>query len=318
MLSLYMNRQAPRGVPLKKAILIAVFSVSFFVVSLAAVNAIRSYLYSHGQNFTTKSQVIYSRLEVIDGTIPQVEALIKKGKPLEAREHGKDERFEKWLDGKGVSLKNILQDLNNEKASLKKIQLAENAKAVEAAKTKSGQYLMLLDEFVYQIINVAGRISQLAVDRWVGLEGVMAISSYSIKSDALFMSALTERPKIGDVTLYQKVCNSQYQTEDMSKFAFASLPGPAAFFYYTGSLWFVFIGMLVVVLVALFSESLVQSLTGNALLCALYGMDVANSIAQLGVAPRQLVIHFFMICCGVGFIWILQSKLVANVTWYRA
>lgn len=155
--------------------------------------------------------------------------------------------------------------------------------------------------------------SRFIVDRWIGIEGVMAVSSYPQKRSALFLSALTERPKIGKVTLYQKICNSHYQAMDMNKYQFASLPGAGAFIYYTGSLGAVFLGMLALVLVALFSERLVLSMTDNALLCSLYGMDAANAIAQLGVAPRQLLIHFFMVFCGLIFIWILQTRLVDNL-----
>jgi len=155
--------------------------------------------------------------------------------------------------------------------------------------------------------------TRFIVDRWIGVEGVMAVYSYPKKNDALFLSALTERPKIGDVTFYQRVCKSHYQEMDMSKYAFASLPGAAAFFYYTGSLWYVFLGLLVLTLAVLFSESSVLSMTGNMLLCSLYGMNVANLIAQLGVAPRQVLIHLFMVFCGLIFIWFFQSGLVANL-----
>jgi len=99
----------------------------------------------------------------------------------------------------------------------------------------------------------------------------------------------------------------------MNKYTFASLPGAAAFFYYTGSLGYVFLGLLVLTLAALFSESLVLSMTGNMLLCSIYGMYVANLIAQIGVAPRQLLVHLFMVFCGLIFIWLLKSGLVANL-----
>ncbi|PKM92534.1 MAG: hypothetical protein CVU80_02845 [Elusimicrobia bacterium HGW-Elusimicrobia-4] len=155
--------------------------------------------------------------------------------------------------------------------------------------------------------------ARFIIDRWIGVEGVMAVYSYPKKNDELFLSVLTERPKIGGVTFYQKVCKSHYQGMDMNKYTFASLPGAAAFFYYTGSLGYVFLGLLVLTLAALFSESLVLSMTGNMLLCSIYGMYVANLIAQIGVAPRQLLVHLFMVFCGLIFIWLLKSGLVANL-----
>ena len=47
---------------------------------------------------------------------------------------------------------------------------------------------ILLDGFVYQMRGgVFGRISQLAIDRWIGLEGVMAVQSYPKKGNIFFL-----------------------------------------------------------------------------------------------------------------------------------
>ena len=152
------------------------------------------------------------------------------------------------------------------------------------------------------------RIFALAVDRWVGVEGVMVASSYPDKSAELFLRALTEHSKSDESSLYQKMSNSVYQDSDMSKYRFASLPGAVAFFYFSGSLWLVLFGMCGLVLLMLFAEQLTHYLTGNELLCALFGMNAANAVAQLGVAPRQLLIHFGMIVTAIIFVWIIQIK----------
>ena len=100
----------------------------------------------------------------------------------------------------------------------------------------------------------------------------------------------------------------------MTKYQFASLPGAAAFCYYTGSLWCVFLGMLLLTLMATYSEYLVHYLTGNVLLCARFGMNAANAIAQLGVVPRQLLIHFGMLFGAVIFIEALQHRPTSKLT----
>jgi hypothetical protein len=48
-------------------------------------------------------------------------------------------------------------------------------------------------------------------------------------------------------------------------------------------------------------------------LCALVGMNAANAIAQLGVVPRQLLIHFGMLFGSVFIIWLLQSKSLSAI-----
>lgn len=210
---------------------------------------------------------------------------------------------------KDVSMEEQYRTLNLERAELEQDLSARKKQADVAMKSWPGKAGLLLDELGYQMTGgLGGRVFALGVDRWIGMEGVMAISSYSEKNNALFLTALTERSGIGKVTMYQKICQSIYQTADMDKYQFASLPGAAAFFYYTGSLWAVFLGMFFLTLMAIYSEYLVHYLTGNVLLCALVGMNAANAIAQLGVVPRQLLIHFGMLFGAVVIIWLIQSQ----------
>lgn len=155
-------------------------------------------------------------------------------------------------------------------------------------------------------------LHQLFVNRWIGMEGVLAVSSYSEKSPTLFLNELTARSVIGKVDGYQKISNSTYQEIDGAKYQFSSLPGAAAFFYYSGSTWYVLAGMLFLTFVAMCSERLVLLMTGNVTLCALYGVNVANAIAQLGVTPRQLVPHLGMIAATVVIIWVIQSSMFSR------
>jgi hypothetical protein len=151
------------------------------------------------------------------------------------------------------------------------------------------------------------------VDRWVGVEGVMAVSSYNDKGLDLFIRALTEKSEIGRSTLYQQVCLAHYRFMDLSKFQFASLPGAIAFFYYTDSLPLVMLGMMTLTLLALCSEKMVSRLTANPLLSAFWGCAMANFIAQFGVAPRGLGPHFVMSLLAILTIWTVQSNYFTDV-----
>ena len=175
---------------------------------------------------------------------------------------------------------------------------------------------MLLDEFVYQMRgSVFGRISQLTVDRWIGLEGVMAVQSYSKKGNVFFLDGIKEKREIEKVALYEEVSKSNYR-EDSSTFQFGSLPGAAAFLYYSGSLWVVMLGMGVFSLLILLIECVVNMLTANPLLCSLIGFGVANNVAQFGGAPGQGIPYFFMIFCSVLFIWFVQSRCLKEFLKY--
>lgn len=154
----------------------------------------------------------------------------------------------------------------------------------------------------------ASALAKFAVDRWIGVEGVMAASAYPNKSGDLFVRALTERREIGKSTIYQEICQSHYRHMDMKKFQFASLPGAVGFLYFTGYLWVVALGMVVLVLVMLGSEGLVFRFTSNPLLAALWGGIAANSVAQIGVDTRGLLIYFFEMSCGIAAIYFIQSE----------
>jgi hypothetical protein len=150
-------------------------------------------------------------------------------------------------------------------------------------------------------------IHQLVINRWIGIEGVMAIASYPEKSTKLLKDMLLEKREIGKVTAYQLVSNSGYQVPD-AKYQFGSMPGMAGFLYYGGSLWIVFFAMFGIVLFAIASERAVFAATANPVFCSLYGVTLANTIAQFGVTPRQDISMFLMLYAVAGVVWVIQSS----------
>ncbi|MES2686088.1 MAG: hypothetical protein V4706_04650 [Pseudomonadota bacterium] len=346
----------------------------FFVISLAVVSTLRSYLFQSDQDFRTMTQNKITRLQILQTVVPTFEerllimgisrrdvlaALVpiveemvqstdmpdyvierkmkihKLSRVVPLKDQLGALRFEQqWLhenipamqvradaarrlyridhqvEPKETILEDQFQPLAIEKDTLEQQLKARQAEMLQWRNSPSGKARLLLDEIAYQLTTgLITRVAALAVDRWIGMEGVMAISAYPGKSVELFETALTERAGLGEAPLYQRVCQSIYQTLDLTKYQFASLPGASAFFYYSGSLLFVFAGMLGLTLGALWSEHLVSYLTGNAILCALVGMNAANAIAQLGVVPRQLLIHLGMLFLGVLIIGLLQSRV---------
>lgn len=170
-----------------------------------------------------------------------------------------------------------------------------------------------LEEFRQSAIKGTSTLVRFAVDRWVGTEGLMAVSAYPGKGMDLFIKGLTERGEVGVSSMYQEICLSHYPEMDLSKYRFASLPGATAFLYYTGSFWIVFSGMVLLAILVLISEQLLFKLTRNPLLAALWGGAVANTVVQMGVAPRGLLIYFFEMVCGIAAICFLQSELFSNL-----
>ena len=90
------------------------------------------------------------------------------------------------------------------------------------------------------------RISHLVVDRWIGIEGVMAVVAYPKKNIELFVYALQERRVRGKSDIYtSNISQSGFFDSDAKKYQYASIPGPIAFFYYTGSLLLLVVGVVI-------------------------------------------------------------------------
>jgi hypothetical protein len=119
--------------------------------------------------------------------------------------------------------------------------------------------------------------------------------------------AAFEKREAGFVTKSQVIANSHYQWTDSNKWRFASLPGSAAFLFFSGQMWFVLLGMALFVMVLQLCEQLVFKPTTNPLLCSLIGFTLANTVSQFGVAPRQDIPFYGMIACFVLFIHVLHS-----------
>ncbi len=151
------------------------------------------------------------------------------------------------------------------------------------------------------------KISRFAVDRWIGVEGLMATTAYKEKNLALFMSAATEKVEIGKVTTFQIIANSDYRFADSKKFLFASLPGPISFMYLSGSLILVVLGMFTVTLITLFSELVIHRLLYNPFLTALWASIISTAVAQLGINIPGLIFYLLLCTAGISAIYLLQN-----------
>lgn len=127
------------------------------------------------------------------------------------------------------------------------------------------------------------------------------------------LKAAKEKREAGKITLYQGVRKSHYRWTYPNVWQFASLPGAAGFLYYSGSMWEVLLGMGLFSAVVLMGEYLIFRVTGNPLLCGLIGLALANTVAQLGIAPRQDFPYYVMIACGILVIGLIQSRFFTRL-----
>ena len=136
----------------------------------------------------------------------------------------------------------------------------------------------------------------LLLDRWVGIEGVMAVSAYDQLGWKLWRDAWQEQFREGTLSLYDsRIIDSPYRLAaiDRSRNHYVSLPGIFAFLYYPGSLAFLFAGMFGCALVAGAVEIGAFYMCGrNLILCALIGQVIAFRFAGFGYVPNQSYLYF--------------------------
>jgi hypothetical protein len=162
--------------------------------------------------------------------------------------------------------------------------------------------------------NARDMTGPLFIDRWVGIEGVMAVSSSNRLSWNLWKEAWQERFQEGQLSLYDRYfIDSPYAASgiDKSKHHFVSLPGVIAFFYYPGSLAFVFACLLMLGLAGALFEFVTYRLAGqNWVLCSLLAQVVAFRYASFGYVPSQSHLLFGTVLLNVLLIaaagWVMQ------------
>lgn len=140
----------------------------------------------------------------------------------------------------------------------------------------------------------AGQRTQvLFLDRWVGMEGIMAVSSYPGQGWGLWIKAW-EEPLSNQLSFFDaNLITSPYRDVDMTKYHSVSLPGILAFCFYPGSYPFLFMCMFALGAFAAAIEMCVFKLGGrNMILCALLAQVVAYRYAHFGYVPGRSYLLF--------------------------
>lgn len=150
----------------------------------------------------------------------------------------------------------------------------------------------------------------MVLDRWVGIEGVMAVSSYPGQGWALWAEAWKETPGRKLSFYDSKLITSPYAHYDPTEHNYISLPGSVAFFFYPGSFAFLFASMFVLGAIAAAVEISVFKLGGqNLVLCALLGQVIAYRYAHFGFAPRQSYLLFGALYLNLLLIYVAGKAL---------
>jgi hypothetical protein len=166
-----------------------------------------------------------------------------------------------------------------------------------------------------QAAEVKGMTTPLFIERWIGIESVIAVSSSKQLGWDLWREAWRERYDDGKLTLYDRMfIKSPYTyTSDMEKrvFHFVSLPGIIAFFYYPGSLIFLFVVLCACGLLAASLEFLTYRYAGkNWPLCSLIAQVIAYRYASFGYVPEQSYLLFGALILNIAILFAADCFLI--------
>jgi hypothetical protein len=155
--------------------------------------------------------------------------------------------------------------------------------------------------------DMAGQVALLFVDRWVGLEGLMATAAYQGKGLSLLARAINERPSVGNDGIYQQISRAPHVK--VAGRTFLTLAGGAAVLYYSGSIMFVFVGIMLFCFAALVLERFALWATASPFAMSVVAVAASNSIAQLN-QPYSLFVLWIELLAACGAIYILRRVLV--------
>lgn len=156
---------------------------------------------------------------------------------------------------------------------------------------------------------IAKSTKVLFIDRWVGIEGAISVSSYQKLGWDLWLKAWSEKYKDNGTSFYDlNLINSPYTDQNLEKHHFISLPGLIAFFFYPASYLFLFSSCLALGLFASYLEALVFDYSGgNIFFSALIGQVIAYRFAHFGYAPAQSYLLFGTIFLNI-FVFYFSNK----------
>lgn len=160
------------------------------------------------------------------------------------------------------------------------------------------------------IIQRFKELFNFSIDRWTGIEGVMAISAYDGKGYRLFIDAVLEKRASEGPSIYQRIAPMERPSGFRKNVVISSIPGGVGFLYYTGSILFVFLGSFFIVSIIQALESLISGLTRNPLICSSISYLMATLFVHQWGVPYHIIPMMTFSALLVGLIAIIQNDRI--------
>ena len=160
---------------------------------------------------------------------------------------------------------------------------------------------------------IQNKYLKILVSRLIGIEGVMAVQSLDNKSFALILESLKEKTSLDkEISFFDSLKNDQRCNNRFSKSI--TLPGIIAFLYYSGSMVFVSISLILITITMCLIEKIMRILLGEQLLfISLVSQILAYRMWHFGFAPLNSIKLFFAIFITTILVYFLNKLFMKNI-----
>ena len=157
---------------------------------------------------------------------------------------------------------------------------------------------------------LSNHIKPMLIDRWVGIDGVIAVCSSSKLGWNLFLLSLKEKNTKGLSFYDSNFINSPYADTDFKKKQFVTLPGFIAYFFYPGSFLFLFFAILFLSLIGFFIELYSLYLTSfNYIIASFVSNLFVYRFINFGFMPLNTIQYIFIILMTLLFYYFFLNYL---------
>lgn len=160
---------------------------------------------------------------------------------------------------------------------------------------------------------IQNKYVRILLSRLIGIEGVMAVQSLDNKGYALILESLKENPSLekGN-SFFDSLKKEQRCSDEFSKSI--TLPGIVAFLYYSGSLVFVSISLIIINFFMCLIEKIMRILLGDQLLfISLVSQILAYRMWHFGFAPLNSIKLLTAIFITIFLVYLMNKIFMKNI-----
>jgi hypothetical protein len=149
----------------------------------------------------------------------------------------------------------------------------------------------------------------ISINRWVGIDAMVAVESFEEKSFAFFKQSFADKFDKNKYPYYEKNIQKRVKSRDNSIRYGITTPGIFAFSYYTGSQVFVFITIFLVSILLLTFEKLIFLIFNNLILCSVMSQVLAYRLIHFGYMPQNTYMLLTSILITIMGLFLLKKLL---------